>query len=432
MVETFTPAVCGSPRRRRVALLAFTVGAIGASALLGALLGAAGAAFDRTVALVAVAVLAAVAAAREAGVLRVPLPQLRRQVPERWRRSLPLPVWSFAYGAGLGVGLLTHLPVATLWVAAAGAVALGSPSLGAACLACFGLGRVVMVLAPRGATGVAWLGARRGLLRPANTTALLIAGLLVGAAPAVSAPVGELDPSLSGPALAFTQINGEQTVVVVRAAGVQEAPTYPGGRSPSVDGPLLAYADADGIRVVEWRTGTEVARLSGALDKPALSWPRIAYVRNTGSARELVLGDLTSGRRRVIVRARPSDDLGRPALRAGRIAWHLTLPRDSRVMLWNVGLTGKPRVVAQSRTGVHVNPSLTRGHILWVEQRAEVSRLRLLRIAAKNTEPRTIAIFSGPNRLFWTTALSTRRAFVTAWRLGSGASRLVSRNVNAP
>lgn len=432
MVDTLTPAVCGSPSRRMIATLLFSAGAVAASALLGALLGIAGGAFDRTVALGLVAALAAAVAAREAGLVRLPVPQLRRQVPERWRRSLPLPVWSSAYGAGLGLGLLTHQPVATLWVAMAGAVALGSPLAGAACLGCFGVGRILMVLVPRGAGGVAGLTVRRGFLRPANAVALGAAAVLLAATTAVAAPSGELDPSLSGSALAYTQIAGEETTVVVREAGSDVTPTFPGGRSPSVDGPLLAYVDPDGIRVVEWRTGTEVARVFGPLGKPALSWPRVAFVRTSASSRELVLADLSTGRERVVARARPTDDLGRPALRAGRLAWHVTLPRDSRLMLWNVALRGKPRAVARSRTAVHVNPSLTRGHLLWVEQRAETSRLRLLRIGVTTAKPRTIATYSGRNRLFWTTALSARRAYVTAWSLGSGQSRLVGRRVTAP
>jgi sulfite exporter TauE/SafE len=432
MVETFTPAVCGGPRRRRSALLAFGLAAVGAAAALGALLGWMGGALDRGVALAVVAALAVLVALREGGVLRLPLPQIRRQVPEGWRRSLPLPVWSGAYGAGLGVGLLTHQPVATFWVAVAGATALGSAAAGALCMACFGVGRVVMAAIPRGSRGVAWMSSHRADLGFANAAVLSVVAALLLASPAAAAPLGELDPSLSGNALAFTRIAGDQTAVVVREAGGPAIPEFPGGRSPSIDGPLLAYADPDGIRIVQWRTGAEVARVPGSVGKPALSWPRIAYVRTTASARELILANLSTGQQRVIVRARPTDDLGRPAMRAGRLAWHLALPRDSRVMLWNVALRGKPRVVAQSRTAVHVNPSLTKGHILWVEQRAETSQLRLLRIAQREPKPRTIATFSGRNRLFWTTALSARRAYVTSWRLSTGASRLVSRSVNAP
>src|ERR671939_27046 len=127
MVETFTPAVCGSRRRQRLALIGFALGA--------------------QVALVAAGV-ALVAAAREAGLVSLPLPQLRRQVPERWRCELPLPVWSVGYGAGLGAGFLTFQPVATFWIACAAAVALGRPPVAAVCFALYGAGRAVMTVWP--------------------------------------------------------------------------------------------------------------------------------------------------------------------------------------------------------------------------------------------------------------------------------------------
>src|SRR5690242_3522371 len=108
MVETVTPAVCGGRHRRRIALALFTVGAIAAAAALGAVLGALGSLLDRDTALAVAGALALVAALREAGWLRLPLPGVARQVPERWRREWPLPAWSLAYGAGLGLGFLTH------------------------------------------------------------------------------------------------------------------------------------------------------------------------------------------------------------------------------------------------------------------------------------------------------------------------------------
>src|SRR5918912_1537457 len=143
MVETFTPAVCGSRQRQWLALTGFALGAIGVSALVGAALGAIGAAVGAELSLV-VAAIALVAAAREAGLVSFPLPQLRRQVPERWRFELPLPVWSVGYGAGLGAGFLTFQPVATFWVACAAAVALANPLAAAFCFAAFGAGRALM------------------------------------------------------------------------------------------------------------------------------------------------------------------------------------------------------------------------------------------------------------------------------------------------
>ena len=149
MLETFTPAVCGSRKRQIVAQALFTVAAVATAAALGLVLGLAGAALGARQALLAAAGLALVAAAREAGILRFRLPQSRRQVPERWRFELPLPVWASGYGAGLGAGFFTFQPVSTFWVACAGALALARPVPAALCLSLYGAGRAAMVVWPR-------------------------------------------------------------------------------------------------------------------------------------------------------------------------------------------------------------------------------------------------------------------------------------------
>ena len=125
MVETITPDVCGSRRRQAGALLFFALGALAASACVGAVLGLAGSRIDAW-ALPVAALFALVGAAREGGFTRLPLPQSRRQVPEPWRFTLPLPAWAAGYGAGLGLGFLTYQPVATFWVACA-AAAMADP-----------------------------------------------------------------------------------------------------------------------------------------------------------------------------------------------------------------------------------------------------------------------------------------------------------------
>jgi hypothetical protein len=147
MVETITPDVCGSRRRQAGALLFFALGALAASACVGAVLGLAGSRIDAW-ALPVAALFALVGAAREGGFTRLPLPQSRRQVPEPWRFTLPLPAWAAGYGAGLGLGFLTYQPVATFWVACAAAVALGRPLAGAVCFAAYGVGRSLLLFLP--------------------------------------------------------------------------------------------------------------------------------------------------------------------------------------------------------------------------------------------------------------------------------------------
>jgi hypothetical protein len=145
MVETITPVVHGGRRSRWALVLGMHVaGAAAAAAAFGALLGAAGAMLDAPwggAGLSLVGVLATLYLAREILGLPVPVPQLRRQVPDWWRTFFPFGPASFLYGVGLGVGFLTYLTHGTLVVVAAAAVASGRPSVGAALMGAFGLAR---------------------------------------------------------------------------------------------------------------------------------------------------------------------------------------------------------------------------------------------------------------------------------------------------
>lgn len=432
MVETLTPAGCGSRQRHRIAVALFTAGSVLGAAALGAVLGLAGAPLDREWALGVVAALALVAAAREAGLVRIPLPQLRRQVPERWRREWPLAGWSFGYGLGLGVGLLTHQVVWTFWVMAAGALALGDPLVAAACLTPFGLGRALMVVlpAPGGEDAAAAVGRmveRRRWLRPANVAALLVAAGLIAASPALaqSTTRGEFDPAASGRILAVAVSDPAGAAVVVRAPSA--APVrYDGARSPALDGDVLAYADDEGVRVVRWRTGEELARLPGMLTKPAIDFPLVAYVRLVpGGGQRLELRNVTNGAIRVVAQVARGFDLGRPALRNGQIAWHVAAGRRSQIRLGPVNGSRPSRVVASSVTGLQVNPSLAYGRIAWVEQTGSISALRIR--AIRGGPVRTLNTLRGPNRILWTTALGLRTAYVTRWNPVNGRAEMLAR-----
>ncbi len=153
MVETITPVVHGGSRRRWGQFLALHVaGAALAAAAFGLALGALGALlgapWGRASALL-VALLAAAYLAREAFGLAVPVPQLRRQVPDWWRTFFPFGPASFLYGVGLGVGFLTYLAHGTLVVVAAAAVASGRPAIGAAMLVPFGIARGLSAVVAR-------------------------------------------------------------------------------------------------------------------------------------------------------------------------------------------------------------------------------------------------------------------------------------------
>jgi hypothetical protein len=434
MIETITPAVCGSRRRHRLAVALFTVSAVLGAALVGLSLGFAGSLVGGTTALVvAAAVIAALAALRELGILRVPLPQARRQVPERWHAELPLPVWAAGYGAGLGIGAFTFQPVATYWVACAAALALAAPLPAAALFALYGAGRALMVVLPhRGipaADAVERLVLRRPALVRANGIVLAACAVALALAPAAGAakpralalgPGRELDPSFSQGVLAFTQrLDGTSTVVV------QEGKTrvvYP-GREPSLDGDLLAYRDGGRLVVIRWRDGQEVAAIDGA-GRPALAWPWLAYHRERADGgSEILLRNLKKGSVRAIARGGPKMDFGRPAIGNGRVAWQSVGPKGSRIGLETI-TSGKRAIAVRTKIGLLAHPSVSGARLLWVDQRKAGSKLKVAVIGRRTA--RVLARTESGGRIFWTTALAGRTAYLTRWYSGKGVARIES------
>jgi hypothetical protein len=144
MVETITPVVHGGSRSRwGVSVAVHAIGAAASAAVAGALLAGAGGLLGAPWGVAGAVLVGASGAAylaREFGA-PVPVPQLRRQVPDWWRTFFPPHVAAFLYGIGLGPGLLTYLSHGTVVVVSVAALASGRPLVGAAVLAPFGLAR---------------------------------------------------------------------------------------------------------------------------------------------------------------------------------------------------------------------------------------------------------------------------------------------------
>jgi Methylamine utilisation protein MauE len=149
MAETITPVVHGGSRRAwAVSLAVHVLGAAVSAAAIGAMLGAVGSLLGApwgTAGTMVVAATAAVYLAAELGA-RVPVPQLRRQVPDWWRTFFPPRVAAFLYGIGLGPGFLTYLTHGALVVVSLAAAATGSPLLGAAIVTPFGIARGLTIV----------------------------------------------------------------------------------------------------------------------------------------------------------------------------------------------------------------------------------------------------------------------------------------------
>ena len=196
MVETLAPH--GYARRLRTSVaasLTFALGALAGGALTFGGLAVAGAALGAggPVAVGAAAVVAVAAAAGEARGLRI-APQIRRQVPEAWRRVLPVPLAAAGYGVLLGLGFTTFVLSFAVWALAGASIALGDPALGLAMGLAFGAGRAlpVIALAPfagteRGGAVTAAMCERPAILlrlRRVDAVALAAVALALGTVPA--------------------------------------------------------------------------------------------------------------------------------------------------------------------------------------------------------------------------------------------------------
>ncbi len=153
MVATILPIVNGQRLmgKRITALRAHAAGCLLGGAIIGVTLGITGPIvpleklpWQGTV-LVALVTgsLSLVYSAGEAALIRVPAPQCRWQVPLGWRDRLPHNVSSFSYGIGLGLGVATRIPVATVYALLAWSLMVGKPGLTSFVMLTFGVGRVL-------------------------------------------------------------------------------------------------------------------------------------------------------------------------------------------------------------------------------------------------------------------------------------------------
>ena len=429
MVETIAPVVHGT-RIWLISIALFAAGATSAAALLGLALGAA-LPFGGAAAAGSVAVLAVAMAAGEIGILRLPRLQVRRQVPERWRERFPQPVVALLYGAGLGVGFATYLPVATLLVVAVGVLALTGPLGGALVLAAFGAGRALALAAAtvrltsyEQATGrIEAMGrlAGRRRLRLVNGAALTALGavLALGAA-AGTARASTLvdlgsdhvaDPSSVPGALAFDRIAGDGSLTgVIRYNGTfTDLP----GTTPDVDGTDVVVDTGSGFEILDYTTMSVLRDLPLAGRDPALSGHWLVYRKRGPRRRQIVLYDLTNDTSTVIARSRLRTDLGPPDISYPRVVYHRTGSKSSEIVTYRID-TGVSRVVKHTVVYSYFNPSIAGRRIVYVRQ--TIQRMQLLLLDLRHTRPTELAYVSkGSGRFLWTTGMSTAHIYFTVY-----------------
>lgn len=150
MIETIGPTGHSGGRPTTLAAcvtflagcLAGAVVTFGSLAVIGALVHGAG---GRLAYLLA-AGLALAAALAEARGTRI-APQVRRQLPEHWRRAMSMPIAAGLYGTLLGLGFTTFVLTFGVWALAGIAFAVGEPAIGLAIGLAFGIGRAAPIVA---------------------------------------------------------------------------------------------------------------------------------------------------------------------------------------------------------------------------------------------------------------------------------------------
>jgi len=395
MVDTRAPH--GYAQRMRVTALAcatFAAGALaggvatfGGLALLGDVLGA-----GQGVTIAIVAALLLAAAAGDAAGRRI-VPQVRRQVPESWRRVLAVPVAAALYGVLLGLGFTTFVLSFAVYALAAACLVIGDTTIGLAVGLAFAAGRIapVVVLAPlqeteRGIDVAAAMAERPSVLRAiraAGALAMSVAALalLVGGVPAAAAGESLLtdngtDPSAAGAAVAW-QVPGTPSGFIAREDGTTEA--LPGA-DPALGPDNVVWREAETLVVADRATLTVRLRVDAAgAEEPAVSgrWLVWRAPEPGGGALAgdvLRVLDLTAPGQPPadIRRVRAPDRIGRPSIDGDLVVYHYARRADNSAIEEIYLPTRRRTRLRTGRNGAQLlNPSEQGGSLLYVRSTSE-------------------------------------------------------------
>jgi hypothetical protein len=377
MVDTIGTAL-GDPRRSAtfVACTTFTVGAVvggaltfGGLACVGDLVGH-HASSTREAIGASVALAAAIADWRGLKIA----PQIRRQVPERWRWTMPLPLACGLYGILLGLGFTTFVLAFAVWALAGISFAAGSPTLGLLIGCAFGVGRALPILwmAPglrssHGAQrleGMAleprlWLGLRR-----LDALGLCLCALFLSGAVATAAGLpAATDPSAAGGELAWQTVSGPG-MLRLQSGGTSALP----GSYPALSPSSIAW-QGNGVITIADRTSMAVKVTIPVAQLSALavsdSW--VVYRAPGQANRENLIGIslLAPAQAPHLIASRPLGEIGRPTLDGSTLLYTLDTPHGSAIEAVDLATDTRSILRSTRFSAALVNPSLLQGRLLY-------------------------------------------------------------------
>jgi hypothetical protein len=389
-----------------------------------------------------IAVAAAIADARGVRIV----PQIRRQLPEGWRWTMPLPLAAGLYGILLGLGFTTFVLSFGVWALAGISVAVGDPSAGVLIGAAFGIGRSIPVVAvapvvdkPLGVRCIALMAEQPAVYRlfrlgDAVTLALVAVALSASTATAARVEVRHgADPSVTGKALAFQRLDRSG---VLRFNGHRYG--LPGS-DPAVGGRFIALiSGGDRIDLLDRFSRNPIASVPAphaeavSVSRGWLADLAVEGRRYTLRARR-INHPARPGKARVIASVSRSAQLGRPSVNGSSVFYTVSRRRGNSIKRYRLRAR-KARTVLRSRADELLNPSAHGRLLAYVRvDRARQSpqrtrppklRQRLMLKRLKRRGPGRRIFSRGGGRVVWSTALSDRRGYVTLF--GDGGPRIVS------
>lgn len=437
MVETIGPT--GHTGGRPVTLAAcatFLPGALAGAVVTFGGLALAGSTLHGEGGEVAYAIAAAVAlaaAAAEARGARI-APQIRRQLPEHWRRVMPMPVAAALYGVLLGLGFTTFVLTFGVWALAGIALALGDPQAGLVLGVGFGVGRALPIVAlapvadrPAGRRAVSLMAERPGLyrgIRLGDAAALVVVAVALISVTASQADVRRAKPAADPSAVdtALVTQRGESRAGELRdASGVTQLP----GTDPAIGGDFIAVKDGPSVALLARGDLSEVDRVevSGA-DGLAVSGSWLA-IRTRAKGRDRlqvrpIAPSGTIGQARGVAAAGPPAQISRPSLAGDRLAYAVAKHRRSKLVVYRIGKRKRRTVLSSPRHGL-LNPALRGQKMLYVRATRRRDELRLRDLEGG----RDRKLKAGKLRM-WSTALTGKRAYVTILEGRAPHSRVIS------
>ncbi|MFN2612601.1 MAG: hypothetical protein ABR536_04430 [Solirubrobacterales bacterium] len=371
------------------------------------------------------AAVAALAALLEARGTRI-VPQIRRQLPERWRRVMPMPLAAALYGVLLGLGFTTFVLSFGVWALAGISLALGDPGLGLLLGLCFGLGRAlpVAVLAPLDgqAAGIkakemmcehpgVYLGLRRG-----DAATLLVSAVALVAVPGSAgaedeAALSATDPGATADALVYERLSQEG---VIQSGGREQS--LP-GTDPAIGGPYVAVRNGDAVKLLDRASLAPVAEIPAVgADALAVSANWLVYrVAPSGGGDVLLARSIANpaapGAPFTVDSIAGPAQISGPALDGDDLVYAQSGPQSSRVVRVALGTGLRHTLVASGRLQLF-SPSVRGDSFGYV--RADARRGVFLQREFKGKGAgQVLYSLRRPHGQLWSTALSKDTAYVT-------------------